>query len=55
MRQSNEVFDVYGKYYNLIYQNKNYKNEVNKLCKRLSIYIFLIKHCSSLRSVRNVR
>jgi SAM-dependent methyltransferase len=36
MRQSKEVFDVYGKYYNLIYQNKNYKNEVNYIHKLIS-------------------
>jgi cyclopropane fatty-acyl-phospholipid synthase-like methyltransferase len=33
MQQSKKVFDVYGKYYNLIYQNKNYKNEVNYIHK----------------------
>jgi len=36
MRQSKEVFDVYGKYYNLIYQNKSYKNEVNYIHKLIS-------------------
>lgn len=36
MRQSKQVFDVYGKYYNLIYQNKNYKNEVNYIHKLIS-------------------
>jgi len=33
MQQSKKVFDVYSKYYNLIYQNKNYKNEVNYIHK----------------------
>ena len=36
MRQSKEVFDIYGKYYNLIYQNKNYKNEVNYIHKLIT-------------------
>ena len=40
MRKSKEVFDVYGKYYNLIYQNKNYKNEVNYIHKLISKFSY---------------
>ena len=36
MQQSKKVFDVYGKYYNLIYQKKNYKYEVNYIHKLIS-------------------
>jgi SAM-dependent methyltransferase len=36
MQQSKKVFDIYGKYYNLIYQKKNYKYEVNYIHKLIS-------------------
>ena len=38
MQQSKKVFDEYGKYYNLIYQNKNYKIEVDYIHKLISRY-----------------
>ena len=36
MQQTKKIFDVYGKYYNLIYQNKNYRNEVNYIHNLIS-------------------
>jgi len=36
MQQSKKFFEVYSKYYNLIYKNKRYKNEVNYIHKLIS-------------------
>ena len=36
MRPSKKVFDAYSKYYNLIYQNKNYKIEVDYIHRLIS-------------------
>ena len=36
MRKSQKVFDLYGKYYNLIYKKKNYKREVDYIHKLIN-------------------
>lgn len=44
MQQSKKVFDVYGKYYNLIYQKKNYKREVNYIHNLISKFNYNSKN-----------
>jgi SAM-dependent methyltransferase len=50
MQQSKKIFDAYSKYYNLIYQNKNYKTEVDYIHKLISKFNYSNKNILELGS-----